>query len=813
MKEKQIFRFFRAVFPIIFLLVSVSGLQAQTSAAKKSDSTQIDNTIRLSNFTLESERLNQRIQKLRKILKPSTKITEVDSLINKTAVEINRKKDTLLPQIEYLNQRLLKVTKAEWNTYQDKLKKYQRTLTDRSEEISKISDELTKDINTWEKHRDQLKENEISDDVFNDLNKIIDILKETRDLAHERIEEVFRKQKKLTELVLITNSVITELEVAQQQKKREYFVFDSEPIWKSTATGFHIADSTMVAQSPGTISHISSKLKERKELIKEFVVSNFVSFIFQIILLLFLFFAFYRLNIRWDNRARKLNTPIEKQTKIILSHPASAALVVGMLISAFFYTELTPTVIEIMIILIMVGTVFLLPKITIPEFRIPLLLIVSSYLLQVFEGYLGFDSGSIRILMILDAFILIGALISARQTMSKAPEKFKPVYGIFRLVSPVYIFFISLSLLANIIGMVHLSAFLIYAILNSTALGMVVFLSVKILTSIIILFIRLRKKFTIHALAAMVDITNKRIKPLLNIVGLILWLIFTLKGFDVYEPLTDWVSNLMAIQWQMGKMTVSLGGILSFLGIFTLALLLSKLAASIFQDEWMVKVLPRGVAPAVSLILRIFLIGIGLYMALSSAGVDVSSLGFMAGALGVGIGFGLQNVVLNFVAGLILAFERPINLGDTIEVDKEFGVVTNIGVRSSNIKSYSGYEAIIPNGDLISKKVINYTLSDRNRRSKIIMKTAADADPEKVIELLTETTLEHPKTLQHPPVSTYFNGYDADGNLSFTLLYWTSFSDTLATDSEIALELYKRLKEIGYQAPVPVRRIIKEEQS
>ena len=277
-----------------------------------------------------------------------------------------------------------------------------------------------------------------------------------------------------------------------------------------------------------------------------------------------------------------------------------------------------------------------------------------------------------------------------------------------------------------------------------------------------------------------------------------------------YDFIINWYNDLIAMEWRVGEMTISLGGILAFLGIFIFTLIIAKIAAALFQDEWMVNVLPRGIAPAISLVLRIVVIGIGLYAGFSAAGVDLSKLGFILGALGVGIGFGLQNVVLNFVSGLILAFERPINLGDTIEVDMEMGVVTNIGVRSSNITAYSGAEVIIPNGDLISKKVINWTLSNRNRRSKIPMKTSPDADPEKVIELFNTIAKEQPETSKEPAPKTYFYGYGPDGNLNFALMYWTTFSDTLKTDSKIALEIFKALKKEGIDAPAPVRRIIQE---
>jgi len=219
---------------------------------------------------------------------------------------------------------------------------------------------------------------------------------------------------------------------------------------------------------------------------------------------------------------------------------------------------------------------------------------------------------------------------------------------------------------------------------------------------------------------------------------------FTLKGFDLLNFIFIGIDNLMNIEWNLGEMTISFGGIMAFISIFVITLILAKIISSIFRDDWMINILPRGAAPAISLTLRIIIVASGFYIALSAAGLDLSKLGFIIGALGVGIGFGLQNIVLNFISGLILAFERPINIGDTIEVDQEFGVVTNIGVRSSNIKSYSGYESIIPNGDLISKKVNNYTLTNRDRRSKIFMKTAPSANPEEVIELFNSVASKHP---------------------------------------------------------------------
>ena len=416
----------------------------------------------------------------------------------------------------------------------------------------------------------------------------------------------------------------------------------------------------------------------------------------------------------------------------------------------------------------------------------------------------------IRWILIVDAVFLFISLFIGRKIVKSHPENFTQIFKLFSVVSVFYMFLLAISIAANVVGMVALSNYITKAVIVSVTFGVILYLAVKVFTSIFILIFKFRRSTNIQTITSLVNATHQRIRPLFNLIGFVAWMFFTLRSFEVYDFILNWYREVMATEWMLGEMTISLGGIIAFASIFVVTLILAKILGALFQDEWMVNVLPRGVAPAISLVLRIIIVGLGLYGGLSAAGVDLSKLGFILGALGVGIGFGLQNVVLNFVSGLILAFERPINLGDTIEVDMEMGVVTNIGVRSSNIRAYSGAEVIIPNGDLISKKVINWTLSNRNRRSKIPMKTSPNADPEKVIELFNKIAKDQPATSKEPAPKTYFYGYGPDGNLNFALMYWTTFSDTLKTDSHIALEVFKALKKEGLDAPAPVRRIIQE---
>ncbi len=791
----------------LFILIFSVSIHAQNEETKKDSITGATTSIAIGDISEESEALGLQVLKLKTTLAQSEKITEIDSIIDVRTPEILALVDSVFLKREDVTLRDLKVRNVEWNSYKSVLSEYQRIIKNRTEEISKIINDVFYDITKWELTKKELSERSESKDITDGLDKSIEILEEMMASAHTGLDRVFMTQKKITDLILIIDEEISNIELAELKRQKDYFVFDSDVIWKSGVTQNAGLDSLTQVESSST-SLIIKGVKQNREQFINFYKLNIKIVLLQLGFLIFFLVFLIIANTKWKKQITTIKSPIELQAKIVLANPLLSTLSLGLLISAFFYGSMVPAFAEFHILIILLASILLLPKLTTKKIKVFLWLLFAVYIINTFEAFIGLKSILVRWLLILDSMVLLYVLIIGRKVVMEDKDAFSQIIRIFKPVSILFILILIFSIFANIIGMVALSNFLSKAVLYSMTFGVVIFLSIKVMTSIFVLIFKLRKTSNIQTLTTMVNATHQRIQPLLGWIGLLFWLFFTLQGFELYSFILEWFDNLMAMKWLVGEMTISLGGILAFIGIFVFTLIISKIAAALFQDEWMVDVLPRGVAPAISLVLRIVVISLGLYIGLTAAGVDLSKLGFILGALGVGIGFGLQNVVLNFVSGLILAFERPINLGDAIEVDMEMGVVTSIGVRSSNIRTYSGAEVIIPNGDLISKKVINYTLSNRNRRSKIAMKTSSEADPEKVIELFNKIALEHPNTSAEPAPKTYFYGYGIDGNLDFAMLYWTTFSDTLKTDSEISLKIFKTLKEENIQAPAPVRRII-----
>jgi small-conductance mechanosensitive channel len=164
---------------------------------------------------------------------------------------------------------------------------------------------------------------------------------------------------------------------------------------------------------------------------------------------------------------------------------------------------------------------------------------------------------------------------------------------------------------------------------------------------------------------------------------------------------------------------------------------------------------------------------IGFFIAVSSLGYDMTQFTILAGAFGVGLGFGMQNIVNNFVSGLILLFERPVKVGDVIQMDTTTGVVGHIGIRASIIRTRDCAEIIVPNGNMISSTVTNWTLSNRQRGIEITVAAGAAADPKRVLELLTRVAAEHPLIVKIPAPEAFLNSFAAD-SFSYLLRAWTN---------------------------------------
>jgi len=257
-----------------------------------------------------------------------------------------------------------------------------------------------------------------------------------------------------------------------------------------------------------------------------------------------------------------------------------------------------------------------------------------------------------------------------------------------------------------------------------------------------------------------------------------------------------------------GSIHIFVGNIVEFALTICFAYLVSAFVRFVLGED----VYPRtrlrpGLPYAISILLNYVIVTIGLVLGLGVLGLDLTKVTVLAGAFGVGIGFGLQSIVNNFVSGLILLFERPIHVGDVVEIGNLVGEVSRIGMRASTVRTYRGAEIIVPNAQLVTERVTNWTLSDRRRRIDLPVGVDYGSPPEKVIKVLEDVARGHPQVLKDPPPQVVFIAF-GESSINFELHAWTSWFERWVTiQTELAVGVYAALHDAGMTIPFPQREV------
>jgi potassium-dependent mechanosensitive channel len=283
----------------------------------------------------------------------------------------------------------------------------------------------------------------------------------------------------------------------------------------------------------------------------------------------------------------------------------------------------------------------------------------------------------------------------------------------------------------------------------------------------------------------------------------------TLRVLDIWEiagpPAQTW-SRIVASGVVLAGIEITIGRVLLAIIILYVATAASWLVRSFVDAEVTSKGrIDPAVGNSISTLFRYALLTIALFIALGALGIELQNFAIVAGALGVGIGFGLQNIVNNFVSGLILLFERPIRVGDTVVIDNDWGTIQKIGLRSTTVQTFDRSELIVPNADLVSEKVTNWTLSDPMVRIALPVGVAYGSDVQQVLGILEEAALAHPEVLTEPPPQALFIEF-GDSALEFELRVWVrELRYRLAVRSAVLAKIDRRLRDAGIEIPFPQR--------
>jgi len=275
------------------------------------------------------------------------------------------------------------------------------------------------------------------------------------------------------------------------------------------------------------------------------------------------------------------------------------------------------------------------------------------------------------------------------------------------------------------------------------------------------------------------------------------WLVVFATNMDIFDPVYRVLGNWLDISRSVGSISFRLGNVLIFIVILYVSHVLQKYVGYLFgaPDD---KSLPQeGKKGSRLVLMRLVLIIIGFFLAVIASGLPIDKITIVLGALGVGVGLGLQNIVNNLVSGVILIFESPFQIGDYIELNGKKGIVRDMGIRSSRLVTEEGTEIIMPNGDLLSGEVINWTVQNSRVRIEVPITVEAGPTLEQINEIVQDA-LKDNRDLSKDNKPKVLLSTANDKTLSFTIVAWVgNITQIQNLKSEILRLMYLRLKEKG----------------
>ena len=379
--------------------------------------------------------------------------------------------------------------------------------------------------------------------------------------------------------------------------------------------------------------------------------------------------------------------------------------------------------------------------------------------------------------------------------------------GVYRWVLRAVAFFLAFIIIAEIWGKQGLAEFMFISLLRSTASVLGFMLLMYVIRGFLEHLFRTSSLQQMALFYGETDIIIRRLTFFIDaaICGLLL-LPGILYIWGAYEDLSEAVIGLLAIGFNLGDQRISLGLVILSAGI----LYGSFLASSIVQKLLMDKVLEKrrvetGIRVSIARLVHYVLIFIGFVVALLALGFEFTKLTIILSALGVGIGFGLQGVVNNFVSGLILLFERPVRVGDYIEIGGKWAEIRNMGRRATTVQTFDQADVIIPNADLVTNQVTNWTLSNRLVRVAIPVGVAYGSDVPLVMKTLLACATASSKVAKTPEPQVLFLSF-GESSLDFELRVWVPNAEQrLTVKSELHQEIDRSFREAKIEIAFPQR--------
>jgi len=749
-----------------------------------------------------STRAEEGVTRLRQVeasLVPSPQLDAAEQGVDELAgLDVDRVADTAKTLEQGPQLRVVDQLTRYWTQLRTGLAERNAVLTGEAKRLEEILAEITARREVWLRTRGDARAANAPEPVLDRIGETLSALATTQKVVEKRRAQILEEQDKVTRSLASSDEMLARITTYRAEFVASILVRDSQPIWA-------------IDLSPRTRGHVISRIVDdlRMELqdLRSFASTRGAALIVPgaIFIVLCLLFRSAR------SRALRMieREPGLEQATRVFQVPYSAAFVLTLLTTTWANPDTPPVLPQVLAVIGIVPVLRILRPYLDPSLTPGLYAFAGFFLTDRLRFFLSSSPVLEQIVFLVEMLVGLGLMAwvlrpRRLEGVQLPPDDLRRL-RFLGMAARVLLAALAAAFAAGALGYMQLGRLLGGGALRSVYAGMGLFAGVRAFDGLVAYALRSRGPRRLRMVEMHREKVERRIERGAVWLAWSLWALLTLSSLELARPAITAVRNVLSANLAWGTAIVfTLGDVLAFGVTIWAAFLLSRFVRFVLQEDVYPRLgLSRGLPYAVSSVIHYVILFGGFLLAITATGLDLNRFTVLAGAFGVGIGFGLQNVVNNFVSGLILLLERPVQVGDTIQIAEVTGQVSRIGIRSSTLRTAQGAEVIVPNANLIADRVTNWTFSDPMRRVDIPISVAYGTDPEKMLALLLEVAQSHPNVIPLPPPVALFQGF-GDVALNFELRAWTNQPDGwVNVRSELGMALYRRLNEESIEIPFP----------
>jgi small-conductance mechanosensitive channel len=613
-------------------------------------------------------------------------------------------------------------------------------------------------------------------------------------------DAVLNLQSRVSEEMTRCNDILARIDKAQKGAVAGLLIREREPIWHLESWG---ASRRVL---PDQIRKIARAMRTD---IVQFVRDPHKGMPLQAVLLVLLIGAFFAA--RRVLKKRPAGDENEAVLIGIFDRPYAAAFFTVWFFATRYGSPTPPMIQELFTVLAFIATLRLLQPVIRAEFMPGIYGLGVLYVVDTLRGVLAGALVVEPLLLILEGLggiFLLSWLLIARKEAIAAVKQVSARRPVVVMVIRCVLIYLAVGVAAGAVGHIRVARLIMSGTLTAGVLALALWAAVRVFGGAMAVILRLWPLRRLRMVQNHRDLLVKRVYRFLAAMAVLGWTLRLFERLGFLDPIQAFGSGILVLKLERGSISISVGDVMAFLAAVGVSYLLSAFIRFTLKEEVYTRArTPSGTAYASSRLIHYSVLALGFVIGLGLLGMDLAKVSVLAGALGVGIGFGLQGVVNNFVSGLILLFERPVHVGDAVEVSGLYGEVRHIGIRASTVRTRHGSDIIIPNAEFITANVTNWTLSDQLRRIEVPVGVNYASHPKKVIQLLEDVARSHPQILARPVPRCLFMEY-GDSSINFELRCWTDQPINYnRIRSDLNTAVYDAMQSAGMSFPFPQREV------